>query len=229
MSVVLPILVLITQTIKSPMLRILIADDHEIVRKGVRDVIEGHPGWQVCAEASDGQQALEFALKEKPDIAVLDVTLPILNGIAVTQRLRKEQPHVRVLLFTMHDDDDTVSRGLAAGARGYVLKSDSESHLEAAISALGANRPYFSAPVSELLLDAALNERKRSKLESFTIRELEVAQLIAEGNSNKQIGRLLDISIKTVESHRAAAMRKAGVHTAAEFVRFAIKHNLIQP
>jgi DNA-binding NarL/FixJ family response regulator len=229
MSVVLPILVLITQTIKSPMLRILIADDHEIVRKGVRDVIEGHPGWQVCAEASDGQQALEFALKEKPDIAVLDVTMPILNGIAVTQRLRKEQPHVRVLLFTMHDDDDTVSRGLAAGARGYVLKSDSESHLEAAISALGANRPYFSAPVSELLLDAALNERKRSKLESFTIRELEVAQLIAEGNSNKQIGRLLDISIKTVESHRAAAMRKAGVHTAAEFVRFAIKHNLIQP
>jgi DNA-binding NarL/FixJ family response regulator len=211
------------------MLRILIADDHEIVRKGVRDVIEGHPGWQVCAEASDGQQALELALKEKPDIAVLDVTLPILNGIAVTQRLHKEQPHIRVLLFTMHDDDDTVSRGLAAGARGYVLKSDSESHLEAAISALGANRPYFSAPVSELLLDAALNERKRSKLESFTIRELEVAQLIAEGNSNKQIGRLLDISIKTVESHRAAAMRKAGVHTAAEFVRFAIKHNLIQP
>ncbi|MBV8683670.1 MAG: response regulator transcription factor [Caulobacteraceae bacterium] len=211
------------------MLRILIADDHEIVRKGVRDVIEGHPGWQVCAEASDGQQALELALKDKPDIAVLDVTLPILNGIAVTQRLRKDQPHVRVLLFTMHDDDDTVSRGLAAGARGYVLKSDSESHLEAAISALGANRPYFSAPVSELLLDAALNERKRSKLESFTIRELEVAQLIAEGNSNKQIGRLLDISIKTVESHRAAAMRKAGVHTAAEFVRFAIKHNLIQP
>ncbi|HSZ53268.1 MAG TPA: response regulator transcription factor [Caulobacteraceae bacterium] len=211
------------------MLRILIADDHEIVRKGVRDVIEGHPGWQVCAEASDGQQALELALKEKPDIAVLDVTLPILNGIAVTQRLRKDQPHIRVLLFTMHDDDDTVSRGLAAGARGYVLKSDSESHLEAAISALGANRPYFSSPVSELLLDAALNERKRSKLESFTIRELEVAQLIAEGNSNKQIGRLLDISIKTVESHRAAAMRKAGVHTAAEFVRFAIKHNLIQP
>ena len=222
-------LVLFTPTIKSPMLRILIADDHEIVRKGVRDVIEGHPGWQVCAEASDGQQALECALKDKPDIAVLDVTLPILNGIAVTQRLRKEQPHVRVLLFTMHDDDDTVSRGLAAGARGYVLKSDSESHLEAAISALGANRPYFSAPVSELLLDAALNERKRSKLETFTIRELEVAQLIAEGNSNKQIGRLLDISIKTVESHRAAAMRKAGVHTAAEFVRFAIKHNLIQP
>jgi DNA-binding NarL/FixJ family response regulator len=211
------------------MLRILIADDHEIVRKGVRDVIEAHPGWQVVAEASDGQQALELALKEKPDIAVLDVGLPSLNGIAITRRLQKEQPLTRVLLFTMHDDDETVSSGLAAGARAYVLKSDSESHLEAAISSLGANRPYFSAPVAELLLDAALHDRKRTRLESFTAREQEVAQLIAEGNNNKRIARLLGISVKTVESHRAAAMRKAGVRTAAEFVRFAIKHNLIQP
>jgi DNA-binding NarL/FixJ family response regulator len=211
------------------MIRILIADDHEIVRKGVRDVIEGHPGWEVCAEAADGQQALELAFAEKPDIVVLDVSLPILNGIALTRRLRKEMPTVRVLLFTMHDDDETVSSGLAAGARGYVLKSDSGINLEAAISALVANRLYFSWPVSELLLDAAMNERKRSRLESFTIRELEVAQLIAEGNGNKQIARLLNISIKTVESHRAAAMRKAGSRTAAEFVRFAIKHNLIEP
>ncbi len=211
------------------MLRIVIADDHEIVRKGVRDVIEGHPGWHVCGEAADGQKALDLIEREKPDIAVVDVALPLLNGVALTRRLRKDCPGTKVLLFTMHDDDETVSSGLAAGARGYVLKSDSESHLEAAISALGANRPYFSAPISELLLDAALNERKRSRLESFTTRELEVAQLIAEGNNNKQIARLLDISIKTVESHRAAAMRKAGVRTAAEFVRFAIKHNLIQP
>jgi DNA-binding NarL/FixJ family response regulator len=211
------------------MLRILIADDHEIVRKGVRDVIESHPGWEVCAEASDGQQALELALHHKPDIVILDVSLPILNGLALTRRLQKECAKTRVLLFTMHDDDETVNGGLAAGARGYVLKSDSESNLEAAISALNANRLYFSSPVSELLLDAALNERKQSRLECFTIRELEVAQLIAEGNSNKQIARLLDISIKTVESHRAAAMRKADVRSAAEFVRFAIKHHLIQP
>jgi DNA-binding NarL/FixJ family response regulator len=195
----------------------------------VRDVIDGHPGWEVCAEAGDGQQALELALEEKPDIAVLDVSLPTLNGIALARRLRLENPKIRILLFTMHDDDETVSSGLAAGARGYVLKSDSGSNLEAAISALCANRLYFSWPVSELLLDAAMNERKRSRLESFTIRELEVAQLIAEGNGNKQIARMLNISIKTVESHRAAAMRKAGSRTAAEFVRFAIKHNLIQP
>ena len=209
------------------MLRILIADDHEIVRKGVRDVVESHPGWEVCGEAADGQEALEIALREKPDIAVLDVSLPKLNGVALARRLRKDCPNTRVLLFTMHDDDETVSSGLAAGARGYVLKSDSGSNLEAAISALHANRLYFSWPVSELLLDAAMNERRRSRLESFTIRELEVAQLIAEGNGNKQIARLLDVSIKTVESHRAAAMRKAGTRTAAEFVRFAIKNNLI--
>jgi DNA-binding NarL/FixJ family response regulator len=211
------------------MLRILVADDHEIVRKGVRNVIEGHPGWEVCAEAADGQQALELTLQERPDIAILDVSLPLLSGVALTRRIHKECPGVRILLFTMHDDDETVTTGLAAGARGYLLKSDSESHLEAAISALGANRPYFSASVSELLLDAAVNERRRSRLESFTTRELEVAQLIAEGNNNKQIARRLNVSIKTVESHRAAAMRKAGVRTAAEFVRFAIKHNLIQP
>jgi DNA-binding NarL/FixJ family response regulator len=210
------------------MLRILIADDHEIVRKGVRDVIEAHPGWEVVGEAADGQHALDLALREKPDVAVLDVSLPVMNGVALTRRLKQECPKINVLLFTMHDDDETVSNGLAAGARGYILKTDSERYLEAAISALGANRPYFSSFVSELLLDAAVNDRKRSRLESFTVRELEVAQLIAEGNSNKQIARLLTISIKTVESHRAAAMRKAGVRTAAEFVRFAIKHNLIQ-
>lgn len=210
------------------MLRILIADDHEIVRRGVRDIVESHPGWEVCGEAADGQAALDLAASQQPDVAVLDVSLPILNGIVVTRRLRQESPQTNVLLFTMHDDDETVSGGLAAGARGYLLKSDSEQNLEAAISALGANRPYFSAFVSELLLEAAVHDRKRSRLESFTMRELEVAQLIAEGNSNKQIARLLSISVKTVESHRAAAMRKAGVRTAAEFVRFAIKHNLIR-
>lgn len=210
------------------MLRILIADDHEIVRKGVRDVIEAHPGWEVVGEAADGQHALDLALREKPDVAVLDVSLPVMNGVALTRRLKQECPKINVLLFTMHDDDETISGGLAAGARGYLLKSDGDNQLVAAISALGAHRPYFSPTVSELLLDAAVHERKKSRLESFTVRELEVAQLIAEGESNKKIARRLGISIKTVESHRAAAMRKAGVRTAAEFVRFAIKHNLIQ-
>ncbi len=211
------------------MLRILIADDHEIVRRGVRQIVEAHPGWEVCGEAADGQSALNMAIQEKPDVVVLDVSLPVMNGIAVTRRLRQDAPQTKVLLFTMHDDDETVSAGLSAGARGYLLKMENEQLLEAAISALGANRPYFSSVVSELLLDAAVHDRRKSRLESFTNRELEVAQLISEGNSNKHIARLLSLSVKTVESHRAAAMRKAGVHTTAEFVRFAIKQKLIQP
>ena len=210
------------------MLKILIADDHELIRLGVRDVVESHPGWEVCGEASDGNEALELACKHRPDILVLDVSLPLMNGLAVTRRLRQQMPSISVLLYTMHDEDDTISGGLAAGARGYLLKTDTAQHLETAISSLGARRPYFSSSVSEFLLDAAVNDRKRSRLESFTMRELEVAQLMAEGNSNKQIARQLARSIKTVESHRAAAMRKAGVRSAAEFVRFAIKQNLIQ-
>jgi DNA-binding NarL/FixJ family response regulator len=209
------------------MIRVLIADDHEIVRRGVRDVIESHPGWEVCGEASTGPEVLELALQEHPNVAVLDVSLPGLNGIAVTRQLRQASPGTEVLLFTMHDDDETISGGLAAGARAYLLKTEGHDQLIAAISALGAHRPYFSPVVSELLLEAAVHDRKKSRLESFTVRELEVAQLIAEGESNKRIARRLNISIKTVESHRAAAMRKAGVRTAAEFVRFAIKHNLI--
>ena len=210
------------------MLRILIADDHEIVRRGVRDVLATQPGWEVCGEAADGREAVEIGLREKPDVAILDISLPLLNGIGVTRQLRHALPKTEVLLFTMHDDEETVSGGLAAGARGYLRKTDAEQHLVAAVSALGAHKPYFSSAISELVLNAAMHDHKRSRLESFTGRELEVAQLIAEGHSNKMIARRLNISVKTVESHRASAMRKAGVKTAAEFVRFSIKNNLIQ-
>jgi len=211
------------------MLRILLADDHAIVRKGVRDVVEAHAGWEICGEASDGQMALEIALREAPDVAVLDVSLPSLDGIELTHRLKSVLPSVRVLLFTMHDDDDTVGAGLAAGASGYVLKTDSERHLEEAIAALAANQTYFSSSVAELARDGTASARGHTPLKSFSARELEVAQLIAEGNSNKQIARRLNIGVKTVESHRAAAMRKAGVRTAPELVRFAIRRHLIRP
>lgn len=211
------------------MLRILLADDHAIVRKGMRDLVEAHLCWKICGEASDGQQALKIALRERPDVAVLDVSLPGLNGIELTRRLNVELPSVSVLLFTMHDDDDTVTAGLAAGARGYLLKTDSELHLESAIAALGANQTYFSSSVADLVRGRAASDPVYSAPKSFSARELEVAGLIAEGNSNKQIARRLSIGVKTVESHRAAAMRKAGVRTAAELVRFAIRRHLIRP
>lgn len=210
------------------MLRVLIADDHDIVRRGVRDVISSQPGWEVCAETANGSEILDLALETRPSVAVIDVSLPGLNGVAATKRLKQALPGVEVLLFTVHDDEGTISGGLAAGARGYLLKTDGDEQLVAAISALGAHRSYFSPMVSDFLLESAVHERRKSRLESFSVRELEVAQLVAEGESNKRIARRLSIAIKTVESHRAAAMRKAGVHTAADFVRFAIRHNLIQ-
>ncbi len=211
------------------MLRILLADDHEVVRRGVSEIISSNPAWEVVGEAADGDTAFEMALNLRPDIAVLDVSLPHMNGVTLTRRLKQEAPEISVLLFTMRDDDETVNEGLAAGAKGYILKTDTQQHLSAAISAIGARRPYFSPWVSELLLDGLVQDRKRSRLKTFTVRELEVAQLIAEGQSNKAIARDLSISVKTVETHRASAMRKAGVRTAGEFVRFAIKQHLITP
>ena len=210
------------------MLRVLIADDHEIVRHGVRDLINSHEGWEVCGEAGDGQTAYDLAVATQPNIAVLDVALPRLNGLTLARILRQEMPGTGVLLFTMFDDQETVNGALSAGVRGYVLKGEGDAQLAAGIAALGARRPFFSPSITELLVDAAVNDRRKSCLETFTTRELEVAQLIAEGHGNKAIARTLGISVKTVESHRAAALRKARVHTAAEFVRFAIKHNLIR-
>lgn len=209
------------------MLRILIADDHEIVRHGIRDLIRLHPGWEVVAEAGDGQSAHEQAIEHQVQIAVIDISLPKMHGIELAQRLRQDLPNCAVLVFTMHDDQESVNAALAAGVRGYVLKDEGDEQLEAAISALGGRRPFFSPSITEFLMDAAVHDKAKSYLQVFTPREMEVAQLIAEGHGNKAIARQLGICVKTVESHRATVLRKAGVHTAAEFVRFAIKNNLI--
>lgn len=209
------------------MLRVLIADDHHATRRGVRSVVEDHPGWEVCGEASDGQGALALALRERPDVLVLDIQMPTTDGVMVTRRLRDEAPSVSVLLFTMKDDDDTIHLGLEAGARGYVLKSEGAMYLELAISALSARRTYFGPAVTDLLLESAHNDLRGPRAASFTKRELQVAELVADGKSNKDIARLLQRSVKTIESHRTAAMRKAGARNAGELVRFAIKHHLI--
>jgi DNA-binding NarL/FixJ family response regulator len=213
---------------RSGMLRILIVDDHEIVRHGVRNLVAQFPGWEVCGEAGDGDSAYDLILEKRPHIVVLDVSMPGSNGIALARRLHQEHPSIAVLMFTMHDDQETVSAALAAGVRGYVLKSEGDEQLAAAITALGGRRPFFSPSITEFLMDAAVHDQGRSFLKAFTPREMEVAQLIAEGHGNKAIARTLGICVKTVESHRATVLRKAGVHTAAEFVRFAIKNNLIQ-
>lgn len=209
-------------------MKVYVADDQAVVRRGVRTLVESQPGWLICGEAADGRTALAEAILLKPDVAVLDVALPEANGLVVTKLLRQAVPTTEVLLFSIRDDDETVSRGLAAGARGYLLKTEAEDLLVEAIATLARGQPYFSSVVSELLIRTALESAPRSHFQRFTARQLEITELIVEGKSNKMIAERLGLSPKTVESHRATAMRKAGVRTVSEFVRFAVRHKLVE-
>jgi DNA-binding NarL/FixJ family response regulator len=210
------------------MTRILIADDHDVVRSGIRHIIENQPGWAVVAEAADGKDAIAQAIATNPDVAILDYRLPLLNGIQVTRQIRRRVPSVEVLIFTMHDEENLLHELLEAGARGYVLKSEAQQHLISAIQALADRRPFFTGRASEALLKAFLTDMSKVA-QPLTSRELGIIQLVAEGHSNKQIGAVLNLSIKTVETHRASVMRKLGFHSAAGLVRYAIRNNIIEP
>jgi DNA-binding NarL/FixJ family response regulator len=210
------------------MTRILIADDHEVVRSGLRAILEAHPGWEVVAEVADGRQAIAKALELKPDIAILDYSIPFVNGVEATRQIRKRNPKIEVLIFTMHDSEALVADVLEAGARAYLLKSDARQHLISAIDALAAHKPFFSGQISEKLLESFLLTQKGRLKSVLSARERVVVQLIAEGNSNKEIGAVLNLSIKTIESHRAAAMRKLNITSTAGIVRYAIRNKIIE-
>jgi DNA-binding NarL/FixJ family response regulator len=207
--------------------RILIADDHDVVRRGVRTLLETRPNLVIVAEANNGRAALEEARLTKPDIAVIDYSMPELNGLDLTRALKREIPRIEILLYTMHDREDLILEVLRAGARGYVLKSDTERHLLSAIDALSIHRPYFSGVISETLLDRFLDSAPTAQA-TLTHREREVVQLIAEGRINKEIGHILTISVKTVETHRASAMHKLKLRTTAELVRYAVRNDIVQ-
>jgi DNA-binding NarL/FixJ family response regulator len=209
------------------MTRILIADDHEVVRAGLRRVLESQPKLEVVAEAADGKEAIAMALEVKPDISVLDYSLPMVNGIDATRRIRAELPKTEVLIFTMHDSEMLIRDLLAAGARGYLLKSDAKRSLLAAIQSLALHKPFFTAKVSEALLNSYLRKPEHTP-HSITARERGVVQLIAEGHSNKQIANVLNISLKTVETHRAAVMRKLNLTSSASLVRYAIRNKIVE-
>ena len=209
--------------------RILIADDHDVVRSGLRTLLEQHVGWTVVAEAADGKAAVLKALETQPDIAVLDYSMPLLNGVEATRQIRKRNPKTEVLVFTMHDNDALVGEVLEAGARAYLLKSDARHHLIAAVEALTLHKPFFSGHVSERLLETYLLAKKGTLGTVLSPRERIVVQLIAEGHTNKQIGAVLNLSIKTIESHRAAAMRKLNLTSTAGIVRYAVRNKLIEP
>jgi DNA-binding NarL/FixJ family response regulator len=215
------------------MLRILLADDHDIVRRGLKDLLEQHVGWQVCAEASNGRDAVELALQHRPHVAVIDLSMPELNGLEATRRIRQSLPDTEVLIFTMHESEELIREVLVAGARGYLLKSDAVRQLIPAVESLSQKKPFFAGRVSELLLDGFLKggqaALERPTTDRLTSREREVVQLLAEGNSNKEIARLLDLSVKTVETHRAAAMRKLELNSLPDLVRYAVRMQIIQP
>ena len=208
--------------------RILIADDHDVVRLGLRSILEAHPNWEVVAEAADGKEAIDKAIETKPDVAVIDYSMPLINGIEVTRQIHARLPQTEILIFTVHDNEKIIEDLLKAGAHGYLLKTDAKRYLIAAIESLAAHKPFFTSRVSEALLKSFLN-RTRHSASTLTDRERAVVQLVAEGHPNKEIARLLNISLKTVESHRAAIMRKLNFHSSAELVRYAIRNKIVEP
>jgi DNA-binding NarL/FixJ family response regulator len=208
--------------------RILIADDHEVVRSGLRTILEAHPNWEVVAEAGDGKEAINKAIETKPDVAVVDYSLPLANGVEVTRQIHAQLPGTEVLIFTVHDNEKIIEDLLKAGARGYLQKSDAKRYLIAAIESLASHKPFFTSSVSEALLKSFLAKPKRTG-SSLTNRERGVVQLIAEGHTNKEVAHLLDISLKTVEAHRSAIMRKLRLSTAADLVRYAIRNKIVEP
>jgi DNA-binding NarL/FixJ family response regulator len=212
----------------SPIRRIMIVDDHDAVRRGIRQLIETKANYVVVGEAADGRAAIDLARESNPDIAILDYSLPELNGLDLAHMLKRTFPRIEILLYTMHDREEIISDVLRAGVRGFVLKSDAERHLIAALDALSIHRPYFSNAVSETLLDKFLESKPQSSASSLTHREREVVQQIAEGRINKEIARILNISVKTVETHRASAMHKLKLRTTADLVRYAIRNNIVQ-
>lgn len=209
------------------MTRILIADDHAVVRSGLRTILEAHPNCEVVAEASDGKEAISKAIEAEPDVAVIDYSLPIVNGIEVTRQIRARLPKTEVLIFTMHDNQTLIEDVLKAGARGCLLKSEANANLIGAIEALAAHKPFFTANVSEALLSSYVKGSKRA-VSPLTDRERTIVQLIAEGHSNKEIAQLLGIRRKTVETHRAAVMRKLNLSSLAALVRYAIRNKIAE-
>jgi DNA-binding NarL/FixJ family response regulator len=208
--------------------QILIADDHEVVRSGLRAIIADRADWAVCAEAADGRDAVALALKMNPDIAIVDYSMPVMSGLEVSRRVKSHHLHTEVLIVTMHDSEEILTEVLLAGVRGFLLKSDARGHLIAAVEALLDHRPYFTGILLEKLLHDYRSSKKEKSKASLSSREQSVVQLIAEGHTNKSVGGVLNLSVKTVETHRAAAMRKLGISSTAELVRFAIRTKLVE-
>jgi DNA-binding NarL/FixJ family response regulator len=215
-------------------LRLLVADDHEIVRTGLRSLLETQPGWRVTAEASDGREAVEKAKELKPDVAVLDLSMPSLNGLEAARQMLKNDARAKIVILTAFDSDAMIREVLDAGARGFVLKADAGRDLVAAVNAVRNNKTFFTPKVAQMVLDGYLDKKPR-KLDPdaprsrLTPRQREIVQLLAEGKSSKEVAAALGLSVKTAETHRANIMRRLDCHSVSELVRYAVRNDIIDP
>lgn len=213
--------------------RILIADDHELVRRGLRSTLEERSGWEVVGEAADGDEAVRLALKLKPDLLVLDVNMPKQNGLEVARVLREKAPKIRVLVLTVHDSAQVVREIMQAGAKGYLLKSEAGKDLPTAVETVMQDQPFLTPSVTNIVLDTFLRSAEKAPVAEpppvpLSARETEITKLLAQGHSNKDVARQLGISVKTVDTHRTNLMRKLGLHSITELVRYAIRHGLVE-
>ena len=210
-------------------LRIVLIDDHAVVRRGVRALLESQPGWEVVGEATSGKEGIDVVRRLQPDIIVMDLSLPQLNGLDATRQILKESPRSEVLVLTMHHSDELARNVLAAGARGYVLKSDADQSLIAAVDCLRQHKPFLTSTVAAFVLDDYIRRSDDASSERVvTPRERQIVQLLAEGNSNKQMASALGISVKTIEAHRANIMRKLHLRSVSDLVRYAIRNKIVQ-
>jgi len=211
--------------------RILLADDHGLVRRGLHYLLERSPSFQVVGEASDGRQAVQLAEKLKPDVVIMDIAMPNLNGLDATAQIVKKNPSTGVIILSMHSDETYLVRALSAGAKGYLLKDSAEADLLRAVEAVSQGRPFFSPAIAETLLEDYMRRLKQQNLtdsyDLLTDREKEVLQLLAEGKSNKEVAALLNLSLYTVETHRSNLMQKLRLHNTAEIVLYAVRKRII--
>ena len=212
-------------------MRILLADDHTLMRHGLRKIIEEQPEWEVVAETGDGREAVRLALELKPDVAILDIAMPLLNGIEATRQIARRAPPVRILILSMYSDESYIVQALRAGAHGYLLKDSADVDLIRAVTAVRQGKSFFSPVVAKVMLDDYVRRLAdkgiTDRFDSLSEREREIFQLIAEGHSNKEIADLINLSVSTVETHRAHIMEKLDVHNTAEIVLYAVRKGVI--